>query len=82
MFIYYISKSIFHIRNDENNLKGYPMSIHVSSIDSNKLSFNSLEVACHSVEKHCEKLKNGNYMDLIVSLSFFIQVKVFIIIVL
>lgn len=54
------------LRNDENNLKGFPMSKHVSLMCNNKLSFNALEVACHAVEKHCEKLKSDNYTDLVV----------------
>lgn len=42
------------------------MSEYVSSINK-KLSFNALEVACHAVEKHCDKLKNENHTDLVVS---------------
>lgn len=52
-------------RDNENNLRGYPMSEYVSSINK-KLSFNALEVACHAVEKHCDKLKNENHTDLVV----------------
>lgn len=31
-----------------------------------QLSYAALEVACHAVEKHCDKLKTNNYNDLLV----------------
>ncbi|XP_035730281.1 protein RRNAD1-like isoform X2 [Vespa mandarinia] len=51
--------------NNENKQKGYPLSSYLS-FKSHKLSYNALEIACHAIEKHCDKLKNNNYADLIV----------------
>ncbi|XP_001603138.1 protein RRNAD1 [Nasonia vitripennis] len=46
---------------------GYPMSRHLRAMNENcRLSYAALEVACHAVEKHCDKLKTNNYSDLIV----------------
>ncbi|XP_078041599.1 methyltransferase-like protein 25B isoform X1 [Augochlora pura] len=46
--------------------KGYPLSQYLTSRKDNALSYTSLEVACHAIEKFCDKLKTGNYEDLIV----------------
>ncbi|XP_014605105.1 PREDICTED: protein RRNAD1-like isoform X1 [Polistes canadensis] len=51
--------------NNGNKQKGYPLSSY-KSFRNRKLSYNALEVACHAIEKHCDKLKNNNYTDLIV----------------
>ncbi|XP_047367121.1 methyltransferase-like protein 25B isoform X2 [Vespa velutina] len=51
--------------NNENKQKGYPLSSYFS-FKNHKLSYNALEIACHAIEKHCDKLKNNNYADLIV----------------
>lgn len=45
---------------------GYPLSKYLSSFARHKLSYTSLEVACHAIESYCDKLKAGNYEDLIV----------------
>ncbi|XP_014489337.1 PREDICTED: protein RRNAD1-like isoform X2 [Dinoponera quadriceps] len=45
---------------------GYPLSKYLSSFVNHKLSYAALEVACHSIESYCDKLKAGNYDDLIV----------------
>ncbi|XP_058808607.1 methyltransferase-like protein 25B isoform X2 [Phymastichus coffea] len=47
--------------------KGYPMSQHVTTRGgNNQLSYAALEVACHALEKHCDKLKTNDFYDLIV----------------
>ncbi|XP_018396365.1 PREDICTED: protein RRNAD1-like [Cyphomyrmex costatus] len=46
--------------------KGYPLSKYLSSFTKHKLSYTALEVACHAIETYCDKLKTGNYEDLIV----------------
>ncbi|XP_033211699.1 protein RRNAD1 [Belonocnema kinseyi] len=51
---------------DKFALKGYPMSQYVSTLDNNEISFNALEVSCHAMEKHCDKLKEERFSDLIV----------------
>ena len=43
------------------------MSQYVSTVDNNKLSFNALEISCHALEKHCDKLIEEKHADLIVS---------------
>lgn len=45
---------------------GYPLSEYLSLCKNNALNYTSLEVACHAIEKYCDKLKAGNYEDLIV----------------
>ncbi|XP_032662812.1 protein RRNAD1-like [Odontomachus brunneus] len=45
---------------------GYPLSKYLSSFANHKLSYTALEVACHAIESYCDKLKTGNYEDLIV----------------
>ncbi|XP_029680179.1 protein RRNAD1-like [Formica exsecta] len=45
---------------------GYPLSKYLSSSANCKLSYTALEVACHAIENYCDKLKTGNYKDLIV----------------
>ncbi|EFN60617.1 UPF0431 protein C1orf66-like protein [Camponotus floridanus] len=47
-------------------LSGYPLSKYLSSFANYKLSYTALEVACHAIESYCDKLKTGNYEDLIV----------------
>ncbi|XP_066586113.1 methyltransferase-like protein 25B isoform X2 [Prorops nasuta] len=44
--------------------RGYPLSSYLSKKANCKLSYAALEAACHATEKHCDKLKNGNYNDL------------------
>ncbi|KAK2579480.1 hypothetical protein KPH14_010794 [Odynerus spinipes] len=51
--------------NNGNKQKGYPLSSYLLS-RNHKISYNALEVACHAIEKHCDKLKTNNYADLIV----------------
>ncbi|XP_026738794.1 protein RRNAD1 isoform X1 [Trichoplusia ni] len=43
--------------------QGYPMSDYVRQLDSH-LSFVSREIACHSIDVYCERLRRGNYIDL------------------
>ncbi|XP_077261641.1 methyltransferase-like protein 25B isoform X2 [Temnothorax americanus] len=45
---------------------GYPLSKYLSSFGKRKLSYTALEVACHAIESYRDKLKTGNYEDLIV----------------
>lgn len=45
-------------------LRSYPLSEYLRSSKSNKLSYAALEVACHAIESHCEKLKSSDYGDL------------------
>ncbi|XP_012234528.1 methyltransferase-like protein 25B [Linepithema humile] len=47
-------------------LNGYPLSKYLSSFTNHKLSYTALEVACHAIESYCDKLRTGNYEDLIV----------------
>ncbi|EZA60626.1 Protein RRNAD1 [Ooceraea biroi] len=47
-------------------LHGYPLSKYLSSSTNRKLSYTALEVACHAIESHCDRLRTGNYEDLIV----------------
>lgn len=47
-------------------LNGYPLSKYLSSFENCKLSYTALEVACHAIENYCDKLKSGDYKDLIV----------------
>ncbi|XP_020283776.1 protein RRNAD1-like isoform X2 [Pseudomyrmex gracilis] len=50
-----------------NVLNGHPLSEYLSSSSGNrKMSYTALEVACHAIEIYCDKLKTGNYEDLIV----------------
>ena len=60
--------SCIFFSDNESVLKGYPMSQYVSKLVNHKLSFNALEVSCHAVEKHCDKLKEEEYTDLVVSI--------------
>ncbi|OAD52468.1 Protein RRNAD1 [Eufriesea mexicana] len=53
-------------RSEISGLKGYPLSKYLLSRKNHSLTYTSLEVACHAIEKYCDKLKNGNYEDLIV----------------
>ncbi|XP_078041601.1 methyltransferase-like protein 25B isoform X3 [Augochlora pura] len=53
-------------RSEIGQPKGYPLSQYLTSRKDNALSYTSLEVACHAIEKFCDKLKTGNYEDLIV----------------
>ncbi|XP_043794082.1 protein RRNAD1-like [Apis laboriosa] len=53
------------IQSEINGLKGYPLSKYLLC-KNHSLTYTSLEVACHAIEKYCDKLKNGNYEDLIV----------------
>lgn len=54
------------LENSANVSNGYPLSKYLSSFARHKLSYTSLEVACHAIESYCDKLKTGNYKDLIV----------------
>ncbi|XP_076297897.1 methyltransferase-like protein 25B [Lasioglossum baleicum] len=54
------------LKSDIGGLKGYPLSQYLMSHKSHELSYTSLEVACHAIEKYCDKLKTGDYQDLIV----------------
>jgi len=53
-------------RNPANVSNGYPLSKYLSLFTKHKLSYTALEVACHAIESYCDKLKTGNYEDLIV----------------
>ncbi|KAL0113606.1 hypothetical protein PUN28_012633 [Cardiocondyla obscurior] len=54
------------LENSSDASNGYPLSKYLSSFTKRKLSYTSLEVACHAIESYCDKLKTGNYEDLIV----------------
>ncbi|XP_076750959.1 methyltransferase-like protein 25B [Xylocopa sonorina] len=54
------------IHSEISGLKGYPLSKYLLLRKNHSLTYTSLEVACHAIEKYCDKLKNGNYEDLIV----------------
>ncbi|KZC04159.1 PREDICTED: protein RRNAD1-like [Dufourea novaeangliae] len=54
------------LKSQLNELNGYPLSKYLRSCKNHTLSYTSLEVACHAIEKYCDKLKTGNYEDLIV----------------
>ncbi|CAK9830868.1 Methyltransferase-like protein 25B [Anthophora retusa] len=54
------------LQSEVSGLKGYPLSKYLLLRKNHSLSYTSLEVACHAIEKYCDKLKNGNYEDLIV----------------
>ncbi|XP_043257721.1 protein RRNAD1-like [Colletes gigas] len=54
------------LKSEVNGLKGYPLSKFLLLCKNHTLSYTSLEVACHAIEKYCDKLKTGNYEDLIV----------------
>lgn len=58
--------SYYIFRSEISGLKGYPLSKYLLLRKSHELSYTSLEVACHAIEKYCDKLKTGNYEDLIV----------------
>ncbi|XP_043281175.1 protein RRNAD1-like isoform X2 [Venturia canescens] len=45
---------------------GYPLSNCVSLMKNHEFSYAALEVACHAIENHCEKLITGDYHDLLV----------------
>lgn len=53
---------------------GYPLSKHLSSFPNCKLSYAALEVACHAIESYCDKLKTGNYKDLIVKYQIYSEI--------
>lgn len=53
---------------------GYPLSKYLSSFANCKLSYTALEVACHAIESYCDKLKTGNYKDLIVKCIIFSEI--------
>lgn len=53
-------------RSETRELKGYPLSQYLLAHKNHLLTYTALEVACHAIEKYCDKLKNGNYEDLIV----------------
>ncbi|XP_026669148.1 protein RRNAD1 isoform X2 [Ceratina calcarata] len=54
------------INSQISKLKGYPLSKYLCLHKNHSLTYTSLEVACHAIEKYCDKLKTGNYEDLIV----------------
>ncbi|XP_054006769.1 methyltransferase-like protein 25B isoform X1 [Hylaeus anthracinus] len=54
------------LKSEISGLKGYPLSKYLLLCKNHMLSYTSLEVACHAIEKYCDKLKTGNYEDLIV----------------
>ncbi|XP_029040773.2 methyltransferase-like protein 25B isoform X3 [Osmia bicornis bicornis] len=54
------------IHSEISGLKGYPLSKYLMSRKNHLLTYTSLEVACHAIEKYCDKLKTGCYEDLIV----------------
>ncbi|XP_012059464.1 PREDICTED: protein RRNAD1-like [Atta cephalotes] len=55
------------LKNPADVSNGYPLSKYLSSFTKHKkLSYTALEVACHAIESYCDKLKTGNYEDLIV----------------
>ncbi|XP_018312574.1 protein RRNAD1 [Mycetomoellerius zeteki] len=54
------------LENPADVSNGYPLSKYLSSFTKHKLSYTALEVACHAIESYCDKLKTGNYEDLIV----------------
>ncbi|XP_043590686.1 protein RRNAD1-like isoform X1 [Bombus pyrosoma] len=54
------------IQSETRELKGYPLSQYLLAHKNHLLTYTALEVACHAIEKYCDKLKNGNYEDLIV----------------
>ncbi|XP_011687303.1 PREDICTED: protein RRNAD1-like isoform X2 [Wasmannia auropunctata] len=54
------------LENSADVSNGYPLSKYLSSFAKHKLSYTALEVACHAIESYCDKLKTGNYEDLIV----------------
>lgn len=43
---------------------GYPISNYLRKNDGYHMTYASLEVACHAVEKHCDKLKTGEFAEL------------------
>ncbi|KAK1127411.1 hypothetical protein K0M31_003950 [Melipona bicolor] len=54
------------IQSDISGSKGYPLSKYLLACKNHSLTYTALEVACHAIEKYCDKLKDGNYEDLIV----------------
>ena len=49
----------------EGSERGFPMSRYFTATHNNyEISYAALEVACHAIEKHCDKLKTNNYADL------------------
>ncbi|XP_011869656.1 PREDICTED: protein RRNAD1-like [Vollenhovia emeryi] len=54
------------LENPADISNGYPLSRYLSSFAKCKLSYTALEVACHAIESYCDKLKTGDYEDLIV----------------
>nr|XP_034172675.1 protein RRNAD1-like [Osmia lignaria] len=54
------------IHSEISGLKGYPLSKYLMLRKNHLLTYTSLEVACHAIEKYCDKLKTGCYEDLIV----------------
>lgn len=55
-------------------LNGYLLSKYLSSLANCKLSYTALEVACHAIESYCDKLKTGNYKDLIVKYIIYSEI--------
>lgn len=53
-------------RTMESECFGYPLSKHVSMTDNHELSYAALEVACHAIENYSDKLRTGDYQDLLV----------------
>ncbi|XP_014204204.1 protein RRNAD1-like [Copidosoma floridanum] len=48
----------------DNTDRGYPMSQYLLENNNYELSYAAMEVACHAIEKHCDKLKASDYSDL------------------
>lgn len=57
-----------------STLSGYPLSKYLSSFANYKLSYTALEIACHAIESYCDKLKTGNYEDLIVKYIIYSEI--------
>ncbi|XP_076245543.1 methyltransferase-like protein 25B [Calliopsis andreniformis] len=54
------------LKSEISGLMGYPLSKYLLLHKNHTLTYTALEVACHAIEKYCDKLKTGNYDDLIV----------------
>ncbi|KOC66940.1 Protein RRNAD1 [Habropoda laboriosa] len=54
------------LQSEVSGLIGYPLSKYLMLRKNHSLSYTSLEIACHAIEKYCDKLKTGDYEDLIV----------------
>lgn len=57
-----------------STLNGYPLSKYLSSFANYELSYMALEIACHAIESYCDKLKTGNYEDLIVKYIIYSEI--------